>query len=93
METGLYRIAQEALSNVERHSSTEQAWLRLILLPDQVTLVIEDNGQGFDPSQTEPGHFGIIGLVRTGQAAGWQPATSKPHPAKARALKSSVTTK
>ena len=54
------------------HSNTDHAWLRLTLLPDQVLLVIEDKGQGFDPAQTEPGHFGVIGLVRASQAAGRQ---------------------
>jgi len=70
IETGLYRIAQEALSNVERHSNTDHAWLRLTLLPNQILLVIEDKGQGFDPLQTEPGHFGVIGLVERARLLG-----------------------
>src|SRR5512146_640933 len=38
LETGLYRIAQEALSNVEQHSGASQAWVRLTLLPDHLLL-------------------------------------------------------
>lgn len=72
IETGLYRIAQEALSNVERHSGARQAWLRLNLLPESLVLVIEDDGQGFDPANTEPGHFGIVGLVERARLLGGQ---------------------
>ncbi len=63
IETGLFRIAQEALSNVEQHSKAQQAWVRLTFAPNEVNLAIEDNGLGFDPAQTAPGHFGIIGLA------------------------------
>jgi two-component system, NarL family, sensor kinase len=63
IETGLYRIAQEALSNVEKHSGSQRAWMRLTFQPDQIILLIEDNGQGFDTAQMEPGHFGMIGLA------------------------------
>ncbi len=70
IENGLYRIAQEALSNVEKHSNTEQAWVRLTLSAHQAILVIEDHGQGFDPAQTAPGHFGIIGLVERAKLMG-----------------------
>jgi two-component system NarL family sensor kinase len=63
LETGLFRIAQEAVTNVEQHSGARQAIIHLILLPDTVTLVIEDDGRGFDPAQPSPGHFGMIGLT------------------------------
>jgi two-component system, NarL family, sensor kinase len=70
IETGLYRIAQEALSNVEKHSKARQAWMRITLQPDQVMMVIEDNGKGFDPVRTEPGHFGMIGLAERARLLG-----------------------
>jgi signal transduction histidine kinase len=70
IETGLYRIAQEALSNVEQHADTHRAWLRLTLQPDQIVLVVEDDGQGFDPAQAEPGHFGVIGMVERAKLLG-----------------------
>jgi two-component system, NarL family, sensor kinase len=70
METGLYRIAQEALLNVRRHSNARHAVVRLILQPQQVSLVIEDDGQGFDPSQISSGHFGITGLMERARLMG-----------------------
>ncbi len=75
IETGLYRIAQEALSNVEQHSGARQAWLRLVLLPDHLLLVVEDDGQGFDPARpaagrSDRGHFGVVGLSERARLLG-----------------------
>ena len=56
----LYRIAQEALSNIGRHSGASRvqvSWLPAA--PGGALLSITDNGQGFDPSQAHPGHFGL----------------------------------
>lgn len=47
--TALYRIAQEALTNVERHSGATAAALRLEVRRNCVVLKISDNGRGFDP--------------------------------------------
>jgi NarL family two-component system sensor histidine kinase LiaS len=54
-EEALFRIAQEALANVARHSQATSVDLRLIYLPQQVTLTIQDDGCGFDPYQSSPG--------------------------------------
>ncbi len=62
IEAGLYRIAQEALANVVQHAAAQRATLSLATLPDQVTLVIADDGHGFDPERTTPDRFGLIGL-------------------------------
>jgi two-component system NarL family sensor kinase len=62
VEASLYRIAQEALNNVNQHASAKQLTVTLGMQPDQVTLLIEDDGRGFDPSQTPEGRYGLIGL-------------------------------
>lgn len=62
IEIGLYRIAQEALANVARHAQARHAVLILAIMPTQVSLVVQDNGQGFDPAQIPEGRFGLIGL-------------------------------
>jgi two-component system NarL family sensor kinase len=62
IETGIYRIAQEALENVLRHAEARTARLELTLTPKQATLVISDDGRGFDLDQIPPGHFGLVGL-------------------------------
>jgi signal transduction histidine kinase len=62
IETGLYRVAQEALTNIVRHASAHHATLQLVLLPDRVSLVIEDDGRGFDTSKKREGRYGLIGM-------------------------------
>ena len=72
VEAGLYRIAQEALANVVQHAQADQATLLLTVLPEQVKLVIADNGRGFDPERTTSGRFGLIGLNERARLLGGQ---------------------
>jgi PAS domain S-box-containing protein len=63
-ETTLYRITQEALTNVARHSRATSVGVILERRGDQVILIVEDNGVGFDPGRTHserPG-FGLLGM-------------------------------
>jgi two-component system NarL family sensor kinase len=62
VEVGLYRIVQEGLTNIARHAGAKRVDLELNLTPEQVQLSVEDDGQGFDPTQVSQGHFGLIGL-------------------------------
>ena len=48
-ETGLYRVAQEALGNARKHAMTREARLQLALGRSKVRMEIEDRGRGFDP--------------------------------------------
>ncbi len=65
-ETVLFRIAQEALANVQRHAQATRVCLRLSHDGDGVRLQVEDNGIGFDPKQPprhEPGSgLGLPGM-------------------------------
>ncbi len=60
-ETALYRIAQEALTNVARHSRARNVEVILERRPDCVLLVVEDDGVGFDPGEagTSKQGFGL----------------------------------
>jgi len=60
-EQTLFRVAQESLSNVARHSRASAASIRLVFEVDQVTLCISDNGVGFDPSAVRSG-FGLLSM-------------------------------
>jgi len=62
LETGLFRIAQEGLTNVLRHAQAKTAHLNLTYSPDRIQLNIEDDGEGFDPQDIPPGRFGLVGL-------------------------------
>ena len=63
-ETTLYRIAQEALTNVARHSRATRVDVLLERQGDIVLLTVEDNGVGFEPDDAgaKPGGFGLLGM-------------------------------
>ncbi len=57
----VYRIIQEALTNISEHASTEKAWVRLHVTGEQLKLMVRDEGCGFDPSRAH-GRFGLLGI-------------------------------
>lgn len=76
-ELALYRMAQEALSNVARHARAEKATLSITFTPELVTLECSDNGQGFNvpdsPASFAPGgHFGLLGMYERAEMIGAQ---------------------
>lgn len=54
-----YRIAQEAINNIAKHSGARQIDIRMNCQPEEVRLTIQDDGLGFDPASIPPGHMGI----------------------------------
>ncbi len=63
METVLYRIAQEALTNVAKHAHASQVDVVLKKRNDKLILIIEDDGVGFDPEAAmKDGHLGLFGM-------------------------------
>ena len=66
-ELALYRIAQEALNNVVKHSQATQAKLNISFDHSEIRMEVVDNGSGFDmprsPTDFAPsGHFGLLGI-------------------------------
>ena len=61
VETNLLRITQEALTNTIRHAHATEIRIRLSFLARNVTLVLKDNGCGFDPTCNSTG-FGLISI-------------------------------
>ena len=61
-EAGLYRIVQEALTNIERHADASHVCVTLTVVPERITLVIDDDGQGFDVEQIPEHRFGLVGI-------------------------------
>lgn len=60
-EVVLLRIAQEGLANVRKHAGAGSATLRIEAGPDDVSLVVVDDGRGFDPDAPSTG-FGLDGM-------------------------------
>jgi signal transduction histidine kinase len=65
IETTLYRIIQEALNNVAKHSGASRISLVLRRTADQAQAIIEDNGRGFETTRAleRPDGHGRLGLV------------------------------
>jgi two-component system, NarL family, sensor kinase len=61
-ERGLYRIAQQAVANAIRHSNAHRVVVRLTHHADDVSLRVEDDGAGFDPSAVPADRFGLVGM-------------------------------
>ncbi len=71
IETALYRIIQEALTNVARHSSARSASILIERRQNRVIAVIEDNGNGFDPINYKNHHrIGILGMQERAKQLG-----------------------
>jgi PAS domain S-box-containing protein len=65
IETALYRVTQEALTNIAKHARAQHVDILLARRPDHVSLIIEDDGVGFESEQafgTGESGFGLIGL-------------------------------
>jgi signal transduction histidine kinase len=60
LETAIYRIVQEAINNAVKHSGAEEVAVT-VTEEDAVTIVVRDEGQGFDP-EARSGGFGLTGM-------------------------------
>jgi len=71
VEISLYRILQEALTNVARHAAATSIAVLLECREGEVVLIVEDDGQGFDPA-TPPqnGHLGLHGMRERAETVG-----------------------
>lgn len=61
LQTAIYRITQEALTNIARHANADQITIRIQATPADVQIAIADNGQGFQPELNTTG-FGLQGM-------------------------------
>jgi signal transduction histidine kinase len=71
VQTAIYRIVQEALMNVSKHSHATQVVLKFQTTSENLHLLIEDNGSGFNPEQNTTG-FGLQGMRERTVALGGQ---------------------
>jgi signal transduction histidine kinase len=62
VETALYRIIQEALTNVVKHSGAGRVSILLTQRDRSAAVVVEDDGSGFDPSATSDDGLGLVGM-------------------------------
>lgn len=63
VETSIFRIAQEALTNIRKHAQTERVYVELSIDGNDLLLRVQDWGQGFDESLIQRGEAEKLGLV------------------------------
>ena len=73
----IYRVLQEALNNVARHSGAKQAWVRLRFLAATLELEVEDRGVGFNGQPARQG-IGLVAMRERSELMGGQIVFSNP---------------
>ena len=73
----IYRIVQEALNNVARHSGAKQAWVRLRFMPTVLELEVEDRGAGFNGQPAKHG-IGLVAMRERSELMGGRIVFSTP---------------
>jgi len=74
----IYRILQEALNNVARHSGAKKAWVRLRFLAKALDLEVEDHGAGF-AERTKRQGIGLVAMRERAELMGGSIVFSRPH--------------
>jgi signal transduction histidine kinase len=73
----IYRVVQEALNNVTRHSGAREAWVRLRFLPQLLEVEVEDHGTGLVGQQTKQG-IGLVAMRERAELVGGSIEFSQP---------------
>jgi signal transduction histidine kinase/ligand-binding sensor domain-containing protein len=75
LEQQLLRIAQEAVTNSVKHAHAQEVHIRLVCEDRKVTLLVADDGQGFEGTDSlweSGGHFGLLGMRERAERLGGQ---------------------
>jgi signal transduction histidine kinase len=72
VEIACYRMVQEALTNVARHSNAKKVWIKLMQEGNTLLLEIRDNGQGFNVGHTPSAGLGLLGIRERANMLGGQ---------------------
>jgi signal transduction histidine kinase len=67
-ESTIYRVVQEALTNVVKHAEADRVWVEVSEGEQEVTVTVRDNGTGFDPDEAGGG-FGLVGMRERAELA------------------------
>ena len=79
VETALYRIVQESLTNVVKHAQAGHVSIVLTQKAGSVSVVVEDDGVGFEPARAREGGLGLVGMrERVGLLGGRVTVESRP---------------
>jgi len=73
-KVAVYRIVQEALNNVRKHSGATAAAVQVAFAPGRLTVTVQDNGTGFatEAANAASGHLGLVSMTERAQSIGGQ---------------------
>lgn len=74
LETVIFRVVQEALTNARRHSRAKSVEVRVEHVPGGVHVLVRDDGRGFNPAAVPDRHFGLEGIRQRCRLFGAPPA-------------------
>ena len=74
----IYRVVQEALNNIKRHSGAQRAWVRLRYFANALEVEIEDHGRGLSASANGSRGIGLVGMRERAQLIGAELKFSQP---------------
>lgn len=70
LETAIYRVTQEALTNTKKHSGSNSARIELRRSGNEIVLHVQDSGRGFDINSPRNGAFGLLGMTERARLVG-----------------------
>jgi signal transduction histidine kinase len=78
LETAIYRVVREALTNIRKHADADHARVTVDVSEARVLLTISDDGSGFAPDRTRDDHYGLITMREGVEGVGgtWRLETS-----------------
>ncbi len=74
LETTVFRIVQEAVTNARRHSRSPRVRVRIVQEGDQIVIEVEDWGEGFDAATVDQSRFGLKGIRERARLLGGEAA-------------------
>jgi two-component system nitrate/nitrite sensor histidine kinase NarX len=70
VQVALYHLCQEGLNNIAKHAGASRVEIHLHHEAGAVDVRLRDDGRGFDPEQTPPGHYGLSMMRERAEAVG-----------------------
>jgi len=70
VQVALYRLCQEGLNNIAKHAGASRVEMHLQHEAGVVEVRLRDDGRGFDPEHTPPGHYGLSMMRERAEAVG-----------------------
>lgn len=70
MELTFFRILQECLNNIAKHAEAREVRIDIVFSENDVSLMISDDGKGFDMSHTKPLHYGLLNMKERAKKMG-----------------------